>query len=91
MVSFKSLTRVIKKREFDHLSIIGGDTLSNLFFILLNPGLDRSKCSITIHNADYDLSLYKGDAVRLVFKWLSRLVLKKLIKTDLVIFTTGRL
>lgn len=89
--SFRTLTKIIKKSEFSHLSIIGGDTLSNLMYLFFSFGLDKSKCSITIHNADYDLSLYQNDLVRYSFKLISKLFLKFLIKGRLVIFTHGEI
>lgn len=87
--SFRSLNTVINDSEFKHLSIIGGDTLSNLMYLFFNFSLNKSKCSITIHNADYDLRLYRKDFVRFIFKFASRLLLKLLIRGRLVIFTHG--
>lgn len=87
--SFRALSAAINGSEFKHLSIIGGDTLSNLMYLFFNFGLDKSKCSITIHNADYDLRLYRKDFVRFIFKLTSRLLLKLLIRGRLVVFTHG--
>jgi len=89
--SFRALIKSIKENEFLHLSIIGGDTLSNLMFLFFSFRLDKSKCSITIHNADYDLELYRHDFARYVFKLVSKLLLKSLVRGRLVVFTHGEI
>lgn len=89
--SFRTLSKTLKNYNYKHMSIIGGDTLSNLLFFILNPRLNKSKCSITIHNADYDLSLYKDDSLRYIFKLVSKILLKKLLKSNLIIFTHGEI
>ena len=89
--SFRTLSQSIHENDFTYLSIIGGDTLSNLMYLFFNFKLDKSKCSITIHNADYDLSLYRKDFARYIFKLISKLLLKFLLRTRLVIFTHGEI
>lgn len=89
--SFRALTKSIQENELTYLSIIGGDTLSNLMYLFFSFGLDKSKCSITIHNADYDLGLYRRDFVRYAFKLTSKLLLKLLVRSRLVIFTHGEI
>jgi glycosyltransferase involved in cell wall biosynthesis len=87
--SFKTLTKICSDNQESYCSIIGGDTLSNLIYIYTLPKERKKRISLTIHNADYDLNLYRKDVVRYVFKYLSKMLLLKVIHSDVLIFTHG--
>lgn len=67
--------------------LIGGNTLFNSLFLIFAK--NKKNYGLTIHNADYNLNLYKRDFLKLFYKLLNKIILKILIKSDLKIFCHG--
>jgi len=87
--SFRLLSKQLKACPFEACLIIGGDTLTNIFYLLCSYWRRKGSFALTIHNADYVTSLYRDDKVKLVYKLLSKLFLKILIRTRVVLFVHG--
>ena len=84
--SFSYLRKHCNRKNI--ILIIGGDSLFNAVLLLFTPNKDR--IGLTIHNADYDLSIYKKDFIKLTYKFLSKLFIKTLTYSNLRIFCHGQ-
>ena len=83
--SFKYLTTCNQKNTI--LLLIGGNTLFNCLYLLLIP--NKEDFGLTLHNADYNLKLYRKDYLKFVYKLINKILLKILIKTKLKLFCHG--
>jgi glycosyltransferase involved in cell wall biosynthesis len=88
--SFGALNRVLDSRPYTACVLTGGETMTNILYLLATYWRRRGTVfALTIHNADYDIAFYRGDKVKLVYKVVSKLFLKWLFKTPVVIFVHG--
>lgn len=88
--SFGALNTVLDSRPCTACLLMGGETLTNILYLLVTYWRRRDTVfALTIHNADYDIALYLGDKFKLIYKMVSKLFLKLLFKTRVVIFVHG--
>jgi glycosyltransferase involved in cell wall biosynthesis len=87
--SFGALSSALAARPYMACLLVGGETLTNIIYILLNYWRRRVVFALTIHNADYVTALYTGDKVKLAYKVVSKFFLKLLTHTRVVIFVHG--
>jgi glycosyltransferase involved in cell wall biosynthesis len=87
--SFQALNSTLSAKPHLACILVGGDTLTNIIYILLNYWRRNVIFALTIHNADYETNLYAEDRVKLAYKVISKLFLKLLFRTPVVIFVHG--
>lgn len=87
--SFGALNRALDAQPSTACLLVGGETLTNILYILWTYWRRRTVFALTIHNADYDNALYRGDKVKLIYKVVSKYLLKLLLKTRVVVFVHG--
>jgi hypothetical protein len=75
--SFGALSSALAARPYMACLLVGGETLTNIIYILLNYWRRRVVFALTIHNADYVTALYTGDKVKLAYKVVSKFFLKR--------------
>ncbi len=88
-LGFGSLSQVLDANPSAICVLIGGEPLTNSLYVLFSFLRRRTVFALTIHNADYDETLYRNDKVKLIYKVLSKYVLKALLKTKAVVFVHG--
>ena len=87
--SFGALNSALAAKPYMACLLVGGETLTNIIYILLTYWRRRVVFALTIHNADYVTALYTGDKVKLGYKIISKFFLKLLTRTRVVIFVHG--
>lgn len=87
--SFGALNRALDAQPSAACLLVGGETLTNILYILWTYWRRSTVFSLTIHNADYETALYRGDKVKLIYKVVSKYLLKLLFKTRVVVFVHG--
>ena len=87
--SFSALSAALAARPAMACLLVGGETLTNIIYVLLNYWRRRVVFALTIHNADYETALYTGDKVKLAYKVVSKFFLKLLTSKRVVIFVHG--
>ena len=90
LIGFKALKSALQRIRPEVCLLIGGETVSNILFILLNKNINSVRYGLTIHNSDYDLSLYKKDKVKLLYKLISKILLKELARHNVILFVHGK-
>lgn len=86
--SFNSLKYLnIYRNKSSIILLIGGNTLFNSLYLIFVP--NKKNYGLTLHNADYELSLYKKNYLKLIYKFLNKLFLKILINSELKLFCHG--
>lgn len=88
IASLLVLDRALRKRP-GVCVLVGGETVTNILYLLVSYWRHRSVMALTIHNADYEGALYRDDKVKLLYKLVSKVFLKLLMKTPVVIFVHG--
>jgi glycosyltransferase involved in cell wall biosynthesis len=88
-LSFKALNKTLDSKSSAICVLIGGEPFTNSLYILCNIWRRNVVFALTIHNADYDENLYRNDKVKLIYKVLSKYVLKALLKTRALVFVHG--
>jgi glycosyltransferase involved in cell wall biosynthesis len=87
--SFGALNRALDARPTTACLLVGGETLTNILYLLATYWRRHVVFALTIHNADYETALYGNDKVKLIYKVVSKFFLKLLTKTRVVIFVHG--
>ena len=87
--SFGALNAALAAKPSAVCLLIGGETLTNILYLLLTYWRWHTVFALTIHNADYVTALYTGDKVKLIYKVVSKFFLKLLTRTRVVIFVHG--
>jgi len=85
-----ALNQAEKEQKPNVCLIIGGETITNLIYILWMGAVSKIRYGLTIHNSDFDLSLYKKDRVKLIYKMMSKCLLKVVIKFNGLLFVHGK-
>lgn len=69
--------------------LVGGETTTNIVYLLASYWRHASVMALTIHNADYEAALYRNDKVKLLYKLISKAMVRLLLKTRVVVFVHG--
>ena len=87
--SFSVLSKALNQRERIICLLSGGETITNIIYILMNNWRRQTVYALTIHNADYDISLYKKEVIKRYYKLISKIFLRILLKTRTKVFVHG--
>ncbi len=88
-LSFRALSRTLNLKLPAICVLVGGEPLTNSLYILFNFWRRNIVFALTIHNADYEKGLYSADKVKLIYKMLSKYILKALLRTPTIVFVHG--
>ncbi len=86
LTSFKRIKKYNNNKNI--ILIIGGDTLFNTILLLFT--VNKKNIGLTIHNSDYELSIYKNDPIKFIYKALSKIFIKLLTFSGIKIFCHGK-